>query len=126
MTSRREVLRTLLAGAVSATVSPRLFALDPPKPKTLAGPDLTDREKVIHILNRMSFGFKPGEVDHLVLEGGWQAYVKQQLAPDAIDDSELDKVVAAKFPFANQPNILDVRKRAPEEGSGNNAYKTLH
>src|SRR5438270_12685567 len=115
MTSRREVIRTLLAGAVSAAAGPRLFAIDPPKPKTLVGPDLTDREKSIHVMNRMSFGFKPAEVDHIALEGGWQAWVKQQLAPDSIDDSELDKTVAGKFLFADKANILEVRKQAPEE-----------
>src|SRR5258706_2360647 len=126
MTSRREVLRSILAGAVAATLSPRLFALDQPKPKALVGPDLTDREKIIHVMNRMSFGFKPAEVDHILLEGGWQAWVKQQLAPDSIDDAELDKAVVAKFTFADQANILDVRKRAPEEKAGNNTYKSLH
>src|SRR5438477_12315270 len=111
MASRRELLRTVLAGAVSVAASPLVRGLEPPKPKTLVGPDLTDRERVIHVLNRMSFGFKPGEVDHIVQEGGWQAWVKQQLAPDSIEDSALDKAVAAKFHFADKPNILRSEER---------------
>lgn len=71
--------------------------------QALVGPPLSDREKVQHVLNRMAFGPRPGEVEQLLAAGGvtdqWQAWVKRQLAPDAIDDSELDSLVAARFPW---------------------------
>ena len=120
MASRRDMLRTLLVGAAavsaSSLVSSSTRAIEPPKPKTLVGPDLSDREKVIHALNRLSYGPRPGEVDHILKEEGLASWVKKQLAPDSIDDSALEKTVESKFPWADKVSIIDMRKHAPEEG----------
>ena len=125
MASRRDVLRTLLLGAAAVSAAPLVRGLEPPKPKTLVGPDLTDREKVTHALSRLSFGPRPGEVDQILKEEGYQGWIKQQLAPDAIDDSALDKAMSAKFPWSNQPNIIEMRKTVPEEGGGTRTYKSV-
>ena len=49
----------------------RTKAAEAPEVQALKGPPLSDREKVIHVLNRMSFGPRPGEVDKVLAEGGW-------------------------------------------------------
>ncbi|HWE01895.1 MAG TPA: DUF1800 domain-containing protein [Tepidisphaeraceae bacterium] len=72
--------------------------LEKKAPKTLAGPDLSDREKVVQALNRLAFGPTPGQVDE-VLEMGLSRWIKVQLDPEKIDDSEVEKLVAARFPW---------------------------
>ena len=50
---------------------------------------LTDREKAIHVLNRLGFGPRPGDVDR-VLGMGVAAYIDRQLSPDRIADPATD------------------------------------
>lgn len=66
-----------------------------PPEKKLNG--LTDQEAAIHVLNRLAFGPTPGQVDE-VRKLGWKAWIEQQLKPEAIDDSALDKQLAELFP----------------------------
>jgi uncharacterized protein (DUF1800 family) len=47
---------------------------------------LTSREKALHVLNRLAFGPRPGDVDR-VLEMGVGAWIEQQLNPEAIPDA---------------------------------------
>ena len=70
-----------------------------PHSETIVGPNLEDREKVEQAVNRMSFGARPGEVDAIINNGGWEAWAKQQLNPDSIDDSALDQQVAQRYPW---------------------------
>ncbi len=51
---------------------------------------LSPRQKAIHVLNRLAFGSIPGDVD-VVTKAGWRVWVEQQLKPETIDDSALDK-----------------------------------
>src|ERR1700720_1603675 len=46
---------------------------------------LTAREKAVHILNRLGFGPRPGDVDK-VLESGVNAWIERQLSPERIPD----------------------------------------
>ncbi len=50
---------------------------------------LDDRKRVIHTLNRLTFGPRPGDVDR-VMSIGLDKWIDQQLHPDKIDDSALD------------------------------------
>src|SRR5205809_2497470 len=50
-----------------------------------ARPELTEREKALHVLNRLGFGPRPGDVDQVVAMGV-PAYIEQQLAPERIPD----------------------------------------
>ncbi|MEE8134996.1 MAG: DUF1800 domain-containing protein [Gemmatimonadales bacterium] len=43
------------------------------------------RSDALHLLNRISFGPRPGDVDR-VLAVGWEAYLTQQLRPDELAD----------------------------------------
>lgn len=51
------------------------------------------REQAIHALNRLTFGPRPGDVDH-VLQIGVDKWIDQQLHPDKIDDKALDARLA--------------------------------
>lgn len=100
-----------------------------PRSQTLTGPDLSDREKVEHVLDRCSYGAKPGEVDQILKNGGWKAWLKQQMEPDHIDDASTDRVIAERFPWAkmdieqlkkhyngkeNQGEIKEMHHQLPE------------
>ena len=56
----------------------------PAKKKPLA--PLTQEQRAIHALNRLTFGARPGDLDH-VLQIGVDKWIDQQLHPDSIDDS---------------------------------------
>src|SRR5438105_3081654 len=118
MPIRARVLRSVLTGVVSLSVAsmvaPAMVHAATPTPQTLSGPELTAREKVIHVLNRLAFGPRPGEVDRIAAEEGADGWIKKQLEPDKINDSEMENAVHAKYKWADQKNILDVRKYAPE------------
>src|SRR3569623_52656 len=38
-------------------------SLKTPESQTLVGPPLSEREKVVHVFNRLAFGPKPGDID---------------------------------------------------------------
>jgi len=86
-----------------------------PKQQTLHGPDLSDREKVIHVLGRLGFGPKPGEIDEVLKTGGWQAWVKRQMDPAHIDDATADRVVAEKFRWSKM-SMSELQKEYDGDG----------
>jgi uncharacterized protein (DUF1800 family) len=54
---------------------------------------LTERQQIIHALNRLGYGPRPGDVER-VEKMGLQRYLQQQLHPETIDDSELQADLA--------------------------------
>jgi len=50
---------------------------------------LTDQQKTLHALNRLTFGPRPGD-EAMVKKMGLEAWFQQQLHPETIDDSKLD------------------------------------
>src|SRR5262245_31108472 len=64
-----------------------------------AGPasaKLSDDQKIVHVLNRISFGPRPGDVDR-VRKLGIDRYIEEQLHPERIDDSRMDSLLVS-FP----------------------------
>jgi uncharacterized protein (DUF1800 family) len=58
------------------------------------GPENTgDRAAALHVLNRITFGPRPGDVE-AVEKMGIQNFIEQQLHPETIDDSKCDAEVA--------------------------------
>ncbi len=61
-----------------------------------AGPEemtLTEEEKIIHVLNRLSFGPRPGDIER-VAAMGIQAYIEQQLRPQLIPETVVEEKLA--------------------------------
>jgi uncharacterized protein (DUF1800 family) len=54
---------------------------------------LTERQKIIHVLNRLGYGPRPGDVERIE-KMGLQAYIRQQLHPEGIDDTALRSELA--------------------------------
>ena len=50
---------------------------------------LTERQRAIHALNRLTFGLRPGDID-TVLSKGVDAWIEDQMHPESIDDSALN------------------------------------
>lgn len=48
--------------------------------------DLSEQEAVLHALNRLAFGPRPGDVER-VRKMGLEKWIEQQLAPESLDDS---------------------------------------
>ena len=53
---------------------------------------LTEEQRIIHVLNRLGFGARPGDVAR-VKSIGLENYINQQLTPDKIDDSVAENKV---------------------------------
>jgi uncharacterized protein (DUF1800 family) len=56
--------------------------------------DLAPREQAFHVLNRLAFGPRPGDVDE-VLRTGVDRWIRVQLTPDRIPDRAGDRALAA-------------------------------
>ncbi|HEY8182972.1 MAG TPA: DUF1800 domain-containing protein [Thermoanaerobaculia bacterium] len=52
-------------------------------------PKLTEQQRAVHVLNRLAFGPRPGDVDK-VLKDGIDVWIDQQLHPDAIPDRAVE------------------------------------
>lgn len=87
--------RSLVAGA-SVLVVTAAWGVE-----TLAGApqgsrELTSREQAYHVLNRVAFGPRPGDVDRVVAMGV-DRWVEQQLRPERIPDRETEQLLRS-FP----------------------------
>src|SRR5687767_10088068 len=54
---------------------------------------LTEEQRILHVLNRLGFGPRPGDVEK-VKKIGIRAYIEQQLNPERISDPVVDRKLA--------------------------------
>ena len=97
-----------------------------PGSQQLIGPPLSEREKVMHVMNRLAFGPKQGDVENVLFEGGltdqWKGWVEQQLHPDKIDDAELEKELPKRYPTTKM-TIAELYKKYPYEQGGKGEWR---
>jgi len=98
-----------------------------PGSQQLVGPPLSDREKVMHVMNRLAFGPKQGDVEKVLFEGGvtdqWKTWVAKQMKPESIDDSALDAEVSKRF-ITLKKSIPDLYKEYPRRnGTGGRDWR---
>src|SRR5215217_3026625 len=55
-------------------------------------PGLTEEQRIAHVLNRLGFGARPGEVER-VHAMGLEKYINQQLSPEKITDTVAENKV---------------------------------
>ena len=77
----------LVAGALAA-------ALALPSPTHAAAPARDDTATVLHVLNRLAYGPRPGDVE-AVRAMGVDAWIHRQLHPETIDDARVRERIAA-------------------------------
>src|SRR5688572_28022473 len=75
------------------------------KPKSAAKTGrLSEDQRILHVLNRLGFGARPGDVER-VKSIGLDKYIEQQLHPDKIDDTATE---------AKLQNLTALRMTTPE------------
>jgi uncharacterized protein (DUF1800 family) len=84
---------------MAVTVTSSLVAADKSKSRkkskaTPAIQQMDENKRALHVLNRFTFGPRPGDVDRLQAMGADQ-WFEQQLHPEKIDDSALEARLAA-------------------------------
>lgn len=116
--SRYRVVRESAKAALVAALCAMLAAPDALAAVPAAGipshphvAPLTKQEKVLHALNRLTFGPHPGD-EAAVERMGLKAWFNQQLHPDSIDDSAFEQRLA-QLPSSNLP-IRQLLLRFPE------------
>jgi hypothetical protein len=94
--------KDITAVIVALSIATTAFAQAPAKKKPIVQPakpaaseatSLTERQRAIHALNRLTFGPRPRDID-AVLAKGVDAWIEDQLHPESIDDSGLNTRVA--------------------------------
>jgi len=91
LASRRLSTLVLLAAIVTGSLvgSSTSFADGKKKPARL-----TEDQRIIHVLNRLGFGARPGDLER-VKSMGLENYINQQLNPEKIPDSLADNKVGS-------------------------------
>src|SRR5579859_2340609 len=85
--NRRDFLKLIGFGSATLASFDVIEALaDPNLPSSLKAVATDERDPIFHVLNRVTFGPRPGQVD-AVKKMGLKAYLEQQLQPEKIDDS---------------------------------------
>jgi uncharacterized protein (DUF1800 family) len=79
-------------------------------PAADAGRELTADQQVLQVLNRLTFGARPGEAA-AVREMGADRWIARQLDPESINDRETDAFVA-QFPTYEE-SIADLQRTIP-------------
>jgi uncharacterized protein (DUF1800 family) len=93
MRGRRSLDRIFCALLTASLAALPGFASPSPALDAVEKPPLTPREKAIHVLNRLAFGPRPGDVEQ-VMRIGVAAWIEHQLHPERISDARLSERLA--------------------------------
>jgi uncharacterized protein (DUF1800 family) len=86
--------------AVRSVPAPAPLALDAKFKGHLPITELTEDQAILHALNRLGYGPRPGDVER-IRQTGLEKWINQQLDPESIDDAALEQRLA-KYPTLNQ------------------------
>ena len=108
-------LAAIFALPFSATAQQKMTRPQTAKTEAAKVKALTEDQKILHVLNRLGFGARPGDVEK-VKQIGLEKYIEQQLNPEKINDSvaeaRLKNLDALKMSneelFAKYPNPAGV------------------
>src|SRR6476620_5615502 len=79
-------LAALLVSTFAAGISAQSMDARMKGPAAKSAAKLTEDQRILHVLNRLGFGARPGDVER-VKAIGIDAYINQQLWPEKIDDA---------------------------------------
>ncbi|MGI8470074.1 MAG: DUF1800 domain-containing protein [Pyrinomonadaceae bacterium] len=88
MTGNFFSIRKITAFLITAAMFSPIFSIGANAQKMTNAPakSLTEDQKILHVLNRLGFGARAGDVER-VQKMGLNKYIEQQLNPNSIDDS---------------------------------------
>ena len=81
--ARRYLAMVAIAAVLSTTLS---INVDAQLKKKMQASRLSDGQRILHVLNRLGFGARPGDMER-VKAMGVERYIEQQLNPEKISDS---------------------------------------
>jgi uncharacterized protein (DUF1800 family) len=85
-------------------------------PSIVSPQETGPKARAVHILNRIGFGPRPGEIDRVLLRGA-ERYIEDQLFPEDIDDRAAEDRVATLSSWS--ASIAELLARYPQNmGSG--------
>src|SRR5581483_3996022 len=93
MSKRHSKMSVLLVLALAATFAATVWC-GPASRQAQAAPGQTQDARIVHLLNRVGYGPRPGDVERVKAEGV-QRYLEEQLHPGRIADSDCERRVAA-------------------------------
>ncbi len=103
------VLRLPMAGLL--LLSPLMpLSAAPRSAKTTPAPALTEDQRILHVLNRLGYGPRPGDVER-IRRLGLRQYITQQLHPETIDDSAVEARLK-RLPMLETPTAELIRLEA--------------
>jgi uncharacterized protein (DUF1800 family) len=109
---RLQVGTALLLSLLGCTASVQLALGKKREKQASAAVQMDPRKQAVHVLNRLAFGPRPGDVDH-VMAIGVDNWIDQQLHPDKIDDNAVD---ARLSPFRTlRMNTHEIVENFPSE-----------
>ena len=111
---RAAVTATLCALLVEQPVLAEAPAATTHKAPATTGNQIEGQERVLHALNRMTFGPRPGDAA-AVAKMGVEKWFDEQLNPGRIDDSALDARLA-RYPATLLP-LAELQKKYPSPGA---------
>jgi uncharacterized protein (DUF1800 family) len=103
--ARRRAPRALALAAALALVSNNFLVAARAQTSLTAkasAQKMTDEQRIMHVLNRLGFGARPGDVER-VRKMGLEAYIEQQLNPSKVDDSAVEARLRS-FPTLGMSN----------------------
>jgi uncharacterized protein (DUF1800 family) len=77
-------------GSASGSSDTPTVVLDKKLKGNLPITELTEDQAITHALNRLAYGPRPGDIDH-IRQIGLEKWIDEQLHPDSIDDAALDQ-----------------------------------
>ena len=80
------LMSALIAGTFVAGISAQNMNGGMKAPNSKSAAKLSEEQRILHVLNRLGFGARPGDVER-VKAMGIENYIAQQLSPEKIDDS---------------------------------------
>src|SRR5580698_8022506 len=93
------------ANAMNAAGQPSKTSLSKKFKGKLPITQLTEDEAILHALDRLAYGPRPGDVEH-IRKIGLEKWIDQQLNPDSIDDSALDERMSSYSTLKMSPEQL--------------------
>src|SRR5262249_38191603 len=87
--------------------------LPPFDPAAWAAESAAEQPALLHLLQRLTYGPAPGDLERLAAMGG-DAFIEQQLHPEQIDDSDIERRLAGMETLTLSANEL--YQRYPPKG----------
>ncbi len=104
------------AGNTRVSADSQAISLDKKFKGKLPITELTEDEAILHALNRLAYGPRPGDVER-VRQMGLEKWIDQQLHPDSMDDSALDRRLENYPTLRMSPAALEEQFPQPQQAA---------